>query len=56
VLGAGAIQPEEGFQYAFQNGADFICVGMFDFQISEDAAIARKVLARIQARPRPWCD
>jgi hypothetical protein len=55
VLGAGAIQPEEGFQFAFQNGADFICVGMFDFQISEDAALARKVLARLQARPRPWC-
>lgn len=55
VLGAGAIQPEEGFQYAFQNGADFICVGMFDFQISEDVAIAQKVLARIQTRARPWC-
>ena len=55
VLGAGAIRPEPGFQYAFENGADFICVGMFDFQISEDAAIAKKVLARVRQRARPWC-
>ena len=54
VLGAGAIHPEEGFQYAFQNGADFICVGMFDFQVTEDAIIARKVLANTAKRERPW--
>lgn len=53
VLAAGAIQPEEGFRYAFNNGADIICVGMFDFQIAEDAAIARKVLGEVK-RERPW--
>jgi hypothetical protein len=31
VLAAGAFVPSEGFNYAFQNGADFIAVGMFDF-------------------------
>lgn len=53
VLAAGAIQPKEGFQYAFNNGADFICVGMYDFQIVEDCNIALDSLAYIQ-RARPW--
>ena len=55
ILGAGAIHPREGFQYAFQNGADFACVGMFDFQVAEDVAIGREVLAAAKKRPRPWC-
>jgi len=54
VLGAGAIQPEEGFAYALKNGADFMCVGMFDFQVAADAAIARKCVAEYQDRNRPW--
>ena len=54
VLGAGAIQPEEGFTYAFKNGADFLCVGMFDFQVAEDAAIARNSAAGHHDRERPW--
>jgi uncharacterized membrane protein YphA (DoxX/SURF4 family) len=28
ILAAGAIHPQVGFRYAFENGADFICVGM----------------------------
>jgi hypothetical protein len=55
VLAAGAIHPREGFQYAFQNGADFLCVGMFDFQVAEDAELARLALAKSQSRARPWC-
>jgi hypothetical protein len=54
VLGAGAIPPKEGFYYAFSNGADFACVGMFDFQIVEDANIISEVLADIPSRTRPW--
>lgn len=54
VLGAGAIHPDQGFQYAFENGADFICVGMFDFQIAEDARIARTSIAKTRDRTRPW--
>ncbi len=54
VLGAGAILPREGFAYAFENGADFVCVGMFDFQVREDASIAREVLDGILERDRPW--
>ena len=44
VLAAGAIHPSEGFKYAFRNGADFICVGMYDFQIVEDVNIALTAL------------
>jgi hypothetical protein len=54
VLGAGAIKPAEGFRYAFENGADFLCVGMFDFQVDEDAAIARRILSTPPRRDRPW--
>ena len=55
VLGAGAIHPREGFKYAFEKGADFLCVGMFDFQVAEDAEIARETLAGEIQRNRPWC-
>lgn len=53
VLAAGAIQPKEGFQYAFNNGADFIVVGMYDFQIVDDTNIALDSLANVN-RVRPW--
>ncbi len=55
VLGAGAIHPKEGFRYAYYNGADFVCAGMFDFQIQEDAEFARVGIERAKSRPRPWC-
>jgi len=54
VLAAGAIHPRDGFKYAFDNGADFVCVGMFDFQVRENAIIARDTVSRAQNRPRPW--
>jgi uncharacterized membrane protein YphA (DoxX/SURF4 family) len=54
VLAGGAIQPEDGFRHAFENGADFICVGMFDFQIVDDVNTACKILSDIKNRQRPW--
>ncbi len=54
ILGAGAIQPELGFRYAFENGADFICVGMYDFQVVEDVNLCCDILAGGIPRQRPW--
>ncbi len=54
VLAAGAIHPSEGFRHAFENGADFAVVGMFDFQVGEDADIARQILGSSLNRSRPW--
>ena len=54
VLAAGAIKPEDGFNWAFKNGADFICVGMFDFQIVNDVNITIEVLSKLQGRTREW--
>jgi len=54
VLAGGAIKPEDGFRYAFENGADFICVGMFDFQIVEDVNLVIDILRGELNRERPW--
>ncbi len=54
VLAAGAIRPESGFKYAFENGADFICVGMFDFQVEENVALVKRLLPSFANRERAW--
>jgi len=54
VLAAGAFHPKDGFRYAFENGADFINVGMFDFQVVEDVNTAIDVLSSLKNRTRPW--
>jgi hypothetical protein len=55
ILAAGAIEPRQAFATAFHNGADFIAVGMFDFQVKENADLARRLIEREKNRPRPWC-
>lgn len=54
VMAAGAILPKDGFRYAFENGADFVCAGMYDFQMVEDINIACDILKSDIKRERPW--
>ena len=54
ILAAGAIHPKDAFQFAFESGADFICVGMYDFQIVDDVNLAVKVLNGGLVRAREW--
>jgi hypothetical protein len=54
VLAAGSIEPKDGFNWAFEKGADFICVGMFDFQVVEDVNTTIDVLDNLQGRTRAW--
>jgi len=54
VLAAGAYLPRDGFQYAIKNGADFIAVGMFDFQIADNCEVLKRVVADNGRREREW--
>jgi uncharacterized membrane protein YphA (DoxX/SURF4 family) len=55
ILAGGAIHPRDGFKFAFENGADFICVGMFDYQLVDDVNLALDTLADLSQRKRNWC-
>jgi uncharacterized membrane protein YphA (DoxX/SURF4 family) len=54
ILAAGAIQPEDAFRWAFEQGADFICVGMYDFQMVDNVNLVCRVLKEDIKRGRPW--
>lgn len=54
VLGAGRDKPRESFVHAFSRGADFITVGMFDWQVRDDCAMVQEMLAAGVERQRPW--
>jgi uncharacterized membrane protein YphA (DoxX/SURF4 family) len=54
ILAAGALRPEEAFRYAFSSGADFICVGMYDFQMVDNVNIAVAALDSTKERQRKW--
>lgn len=54
VLAQGAIRPKVAFPWCFANGADFLCVGMYDFELVENVNLACNVLADDIRRSRPW--
>jgi hypothetical protein len=58
VLAAGAVPSREGFPFAVNGGADFLLVGMFDWQVVENIQLAQRVF-RVATGPhskrtRPW--
>lgn len=54
VMAAGAITPADGIRWAFENGADFVCAGMYDFQIVDDVNTTIQILNSLGPRQRPW--
>jgi hypothetical protein len=54
VLGAGRVLPKDGFDLAFRSGADFINVGMYDFQVESNISLVRDVVKLHEKRDRPW--
>lgn len=54
VLAAGSIKPANGIRWAFENGADFVCLGMYDWQIVDDVNTATEILSDLGKRDRPW--
>ena len=55
VLAAGAIPPAEGIRFGLEAGGDFICLGMFDFNMIQDVNIFNETMANLGNRKRPWC-
>jgi uncharacterized membrane protein YphA (DoxX/SURF4 family) len=54
ILAAGAIKPEDGLKYAFEKGADFACVGLFDYQVVDDCNILTSTLKGLTGRKRKF--
>ena len=55
VLGAGIEHPRDAFPVVYRGGADFACVGMYDYQVVEDVNIANEVFRDgLPERKRPW--
>lgn len=45
VLAAGRMEPEEGFAEALKANADILCVGMFDFQVEQNAKLFNELIS-----------
>lgn len=54
VCAAGAIMPADGLRYAFESGADFVALGMYDFQLVDNVNTAVEILKSDLKRTRPW--
>ncbi len=54
TLAAGSLHPGQAFPWCYQNGADFLCVGMYDFQVVDDVNLAIDAHSGARDRKRPW--
>ncbi|HRR32981.1 MAG TPA: DoxX family membrane protein [Kiritimatiellia bacterium] len=54
ILAAGALHPKDAFPFALKSGADFICVGTYDFQLIENVNLLTSILDQPIERKRPW--
>ena len=55
VLGAGIEHPKDAFPISWNGGADFICCGMYDYQLVEDVNVSNAYFANgLPSRARPW--
>ena len=55
VLGAGIEHPRDAFPVSWKGGADFICCGMYDYQVVEDVNVTNEYFKDgLPSRPRPW--
>jgi uncharacterized membrane protein YphA (DoxX/SURF4 family) len=54
TLAAGALEPKTGFRFAFENGADIVCAGMYDFQVIENVNATLEILSGGIKRARGW--
>lgn len=55
TMAAGAVPPEQALPFAFEHGADYVCMGMMDFQIVDDVNIATAAFDRgFPNRRRAW--
>jgi hypothetical protein len=56
TLAAGRVQPADALAWSFENGCDAVLVGMYDFQVANNANMTKKILqdrASIK-RTRGW--
>lgn len=55
TMAAGAVPPKKAVPFAFEHGADYICMGMMDFQVVENVNIATEALDKgFPNRKRKW--
>ncbi len=55
VLGAGIEHPKGAFPVSYDGGADFICCGMYDYQVVDDVNITNEYFAKgLPKRRREW--
>ena len=55
ILGAGIEHPKTAIPTTFGGGADFVCLGMYDYQVVEDVNIVNEVFENgLPKRKRKW--